>query len=211
MSAAAMAHTYGSRSNPAHHRRRQPVPWQPLSWQDVTRVARRRAAAMDTEIPTTVLVSQVLDRFNEVFGQGARPVDLDGWVRRTLREIVALNENAISCLTVENAALTALLHQLALPVRSPALARRRRTLLRRVAEVIGGPEGHVVLALAGTDSADRLAAQLHRSGVDIVRLQDDGLSRLRKHLDRHPEFRQQLTAAGRQPHQARTAPLTDAG
>lgn len=213
MSAAAMAHTYGSWSNPAHHPRRQPVTWQPISWQDVTRVARRRAAAIDTEIPTAALVSMVLDRFTEVFGQGARPVDLDGWVRRTLREIVALhkNENTARGLAADNVPLAALLNRLALPVRSPALARRRRTLLRRVAEVIGGPEGHVVLALAGTESADRLAAQLHRSGVDVVRLQDEGLSRLRAHLDRHPELRRQLTSAGRQPSQARTAPLTDAG
>ncbi|WP_156821035.1 hypothetical protein [Microlunatus phosphovorus] len=178
----------------------------------MTRVARRRAMAIDTEIPTTVLVSKVLDRFGEAFGQGARPVDLDGWVRRTLREVVALceSENVGPGLTGDNGALAALLNQLSLPVRSPALAKRRKTLLRRVAEVIGGREGRVVLALAGTESADQLAAQLHRAGVDVVCLQDTGLSRLREHLDRHPEFRRQLTAAGRQPNQARTAPLTDA-
>lgn len=206
MSAAAMAHRFGSWSNPAHHLR------QPVSWQDVTRVARRRATTIDTEIPTTVLVSKVLDRFNEAFGQGARPVDLDGWVRRTLRELVESYESqyAVPGLTADNTELAALLTQLASPVRSPALAKRRKTLLRRVAEVIGGREGHVVLALAGTESADQLAVRLHHSGDDIVRLQDEGLSRLREYLDRHPEFRQQLSGAARRPTQARTSPLTDA-
>ena len=211
MSVAAMTHPYGSWSGSARHLRR-PVSCPPVSWQDVTRVARRRAMAIDTEIPTTVLVSKVLDRFGEAFGQGARPVDLDGWVRRTLREVVALceSENVGPGLTGDNGALAALLNQLSLPVRSPALAKRRKTLLRRVAEVIGGREGRVVLALAGTESADQLAAQLHRAGVDVVCLQDTGLSRLREPPDRHPEFRRQLTAASRQPNQARTAPLTDA-
>lgn len=211
MSAAAMVHSHGSWSNPAHHLRGQAAYRQPISWQDVARVARRRAAAMDTDIPTTVLVSTVLDRFHESFGQGARPVDLDGWVRRTLREIIALNrtENAVPGLATANIPVAALLKRLASPVRSPALARRRRILLRRVAEVVGGQQGQVVVALAGTDSADQFAAQLHRSGGDVVRLQDEGLSRLREYLDRHPEFRQQLTDAGRQPSRARTAPLTD--
>lgn len=165
MSVAATTHPHGSWSGPARYHR-QPISCPTVSWQDVTRVTRRRAVAIDTEIDTTVLVGKVLDRFNEAFGQGAaRPVDLDGWVRRTLREVVALceNENAGPGLNRDNAALAALLEQLTMPVRSPALARRRKTLLRRVAEVIGGPEGHAVLALAGTESADELATRLHRS------------------------------------------------
>ena len=212
MSVAATTHPHGSWSGPARYHR-QPISCPTVSWQDVTRVTRRRAVAIDTEIDTTVLVGKVLDRFNEAFGQGAaRPVDLDGWVRRTLREVVALceNENAGPGLNRDNAALAALLEQLTMPVRSPALARRRKTLLRRVAEVIGGPEGHAVLALAGTESADELATRLHRSGIDVFCLQDTGLTRLRQHLDRHPEFRRQLTLASRQPHTARTAPLADA-
>ena len=210
MSAAAMVHSHGSWSSPARHLR-QSAYRQPMSWQDVARVARRRAAALDTDIPTALLVSTVLDRFTEAFGQGARPVDLDGWVRRTLREIVALQhqQEAAQGLAAGNATVAALLRQLALPVRSPALARRRRILLRRVVEVIGGSEGQIVVALAGTDSADQFAAQLHRSGADVVRLQDEGLSRLRTHLDRHPELRRQLTDAARQPHRARTAPLSE--
>lgn len=209
MSAAAMVHSHGSWLSPAHHVRRESGYRQSVSWQDVARTARRRAAALDTDLPTTVLVSTVLDRFNEAFSQGSRPVDLDGWVRRTLREIVALHKDDTVRRTSGNAPVAKLVTQLAQPVRSPALARRRRNLLRRVAEVIGGMEGQVVIALAGTDSADQFAAQLHRSGADVVRLQDEGLSRLREYLDHHPEFRRQLTEAGRDRSQARTAPLTD--
>ena len=208
MSATALAHRFGSWSSPAHHARH------PVSWQDVARVARRRATALDTEIPTTVLVGQVLDRFNDAFGHGARPVDLDGWVRRTLRELVTVHErereNASSGLAADNAVLAALLTSLTVPVRSPALAKRRKSLLRRVAEVIGGQEGSVVLTMADPGSGDQLVVQLYRYGVDVIHVQNEGLTRLRHYLDHHPDFRQQLIDAGRQPHQARTAPLPDA-
>ena len=89
-------------------------------------------------------------------------------------------------------------------MRSPALTKQRKLLLRRVSELIGGPECRVVLAMSTARSLDRVGTQLGLPPVDVAKLQRRGLLRLQTHLDHDPSLTQQLIEASRQPRRART-------
>ena len=202
MSAMAATYSPDSSSTPSRSVRRG------ASLDEVAYLARKRAAKLDTTLSTTELVQSTLARFDSTFDSTARPVDLDGWIRRTLREIVVaeqLARNARPTLMVEQFELTRVLEGLAAPVRSPALAKQRKLLLRRVSELISGPERRVVLALIGQSSLDRVAAQLKLSPSDVAQLQRRGLQQLQSWLAHDHQLARQLRDASRQPMRARTS------
>lgn len=175
---------------------------------EVAYLARRRAMKLDTTLSTAELVQRTIARFDSTFGSTARPVDLDGWIRRALREIVVAEQrarNARPTQTVEQAELTRVLEGLAAPVRSPALAKQRKLLLRRVSELIAGPERRVVLAMITEPSLDRVGVQLRLSSMEVALLHRRGLQLLQTRLAHDHQLAQQLRDASRQPKRARTS------
>ena len=137
MSATAATFSADSSSTPSRSARRG------VMLDGVAYLARKHATKLDTTLSTAELVQRTIARFDSTFGSTVRPVDLDGWIRRALREIVVAEQrarNARPTQTVEQAELTRVLEGLAAPVRSPALAKQRKLLLRRVSELIAGPE-----------------------------------------------------------------------
>ena len=54
---------------------------------EIAAIARRRARAMNSDLGTDLLVQRTLERFDETFGTSSCPLDLDGWIRRAMREI----------------------------------------------------------------------------------------------------------------------------
>jgi hypothetical protein len=172
---------------------------------EIAAIARRRASTLTSDLGTDVLVQRTLERFDETFGTTSCPLDLDGWIRRAMQEIAAAPAHrARRPAGRSSVALSRVLEGLNTPVRSPALTKQRKLLLRRVSELIGGPECRVVLAMSTARSLDRVGAQLGLSSIDVARLQQQGLLRLQTHLDHDPELMQQLTDASRQPRRART-------
>ena len=171
---------------------------------EIAAIARRRANTMNSDLGPDVLVQRTLERFDETFGTTSCPLDLDGWIRRAMREIAAGPVRRPRPVERSAAALGRILEGLNTPVRSPSLTKQRKLLLRRVSELIGGPECRVVLSMSATRSLDRVAAQLGISPIDVTRLQREGLLRLQNQLDHDPELMRQLTEAGRQPRRART-------
>ena len=171
---------------------------------EVAAIARRRASTLDSDLGTDVLVERTLERFAETFGTTSCPLDLDGWIRRAVREIAAGPARRTRHIDRSSVALTRILEGLSTPVRSPALAKQRKLLLRRVSELIGGPECRVVLAMSTARSLDRVGTQLGLSPVDVASLQRQGMLRLQTQLDRRPELTRRLTEASRQPRRART-------
>ena len=91
------------------------------------------------------------------------------------------------------------------PVRSPALSKQRKLLLRRVSELIGGPECRVVLAMSSHPVA---GPGRHPARLSLPSTSPDSSGRacvrLQAQLDRDPELMRQLTDASRQPRRART-------
>lgn len=202
MSAMAATHTAESSFSPDSAQ----SPGMPLD--AIAGLARRRAAKLQTTVPVDVLVQQTLARFDDTFGDTARPLDLDGWLRRTMREIVRIEERTRSVAPVTGRTepeLVAILERLATPVRAPALAKQRKLLLRRVGELISGPERRVVFAMITESSLDRVADQLKISPIDVARLHCRGLTQLREWLDHDHELAQALSEASRQPKRARTS------
>ena len=171
---------------------------------EIAAIARRRAGTLGSGLSADVLVQRTLERFDETFGTTSCPLDLDGWIRRTMREIAAGPARPPREVERSSVALGWILEGLSAPVRSPALAKQRKLLLRRVSDLIGGPECRVVLAMSSTRSLDRVGTQLGLAPVDVARLQRHGLLRLQIQLDRDPELMRQLTHASRQPRRART-------
>ena len=179
-----------------------------VSLDEVAYLARKRAAKLDTTLSTTELVQRVIARFDSTFDSTARPVDLDGWIRRALREIVAEERSSRdwrATISNQSSGLTAILAGLATPVRSPTLAKQRKMLLRRVSELIGGPECRVVFAMITETSLDRVAAQLNLSPIDVARLHGRGMQQLQSWLAHDHQLTQQLREASRQPKRARTS------
>lgn len=170
----------------------------------VAAIARRRAGTLNSDLGTDVLVQRTLARFDETFGTTSCPLDLDGWIRRAMREIAIGPARRTRPLERSSVALSRILEGLSTPVRSPALTKQRKLLLRRVSELIGGPECRVVLAMSSARSLDRVGTQLGLPPVDVAKLQRRGLLRLQTHLDHDPELMRQLTEASRQPRRART-------
>ena len=171
---------------------------------EIAAIARRRAATLNSDLGTDVLVQRTLQRFDETFGTTTCPLDLDGWIRRAMREIASVPAQRTRPLDRSTVALSRILEGLSTPVRSPALTKQRKLLLRRVSELIGGPECRVVLAMSTTRSLDRVGTQLGLSPIDVARLHRHGLLRLQAQLDHDPELTRQLTEASRQPRRART-------
>ena len=171
---------------------------------EVAAIARRRANTLHSDLGPDLLVQRTLARFDETFGTTSRPLDLDGWIRRAMGEIATGSVRRPRLGERSGAALGRILEGLNTPVRSPSLTKQRKLLLRRVSELIGGPECRVVLSMSATRSSDRVAAQLGISPLDVTRLQREGLLRLQNQLDHDPELMRQLTEAGRQPRRART-------
>lgn len=171
---------------------------------EIAAIARRRASTMTSDLGTDVLVQRTLERFDETFGTTACPLDLDGWIRRAMQEIARSPAGRTRPADRSFAALGRILEGLNTPVRSPALTKQRKLLLRRVSELIGGPECRVVLAMSTARSLDRVGTQLGLSSIDVARLQRQGLLRLQTHLDHDPELTRQLADASRQPRRART-------
>ena len=167
-------------------------------------IARRRAGTLNSDLGTDVLVQRTLERFDETFGTTSCPVDLDGWIRRAMREIADEAVHRPQRVDRSTVALSRILEGLSAPVRSPALTKQRKQLLRRVSELIGGLECRVVIAMSTVRSLDRVGTQLGLSSVDVARLHLRGLLRLQTQLDRDPELTRQLTDASRQPRRART-------
>jgi len=170
---------------------------------EIAAVVRRRAGTLDSDLGPDVLVEWTLERFAETFGTTSCPLDLDGWIRRAMREIAGPARRTRD-IDRSSVALARILEGLSTPVRSPALAKQRRLLLRRMSELIGGPECRVVLAMSTARSVDRVGAQLGLSPVDVASLQRRGMLRLQTQLDRRPELTRQLTEASRQPRRPRT-------
>jgi hypothetical protein len=159
---------------------------------------------MNSDLGADLLVQRTLQRFDETFGTRSCPLDLDGWIRRAMREIDASSVRRPQSSGHSTAALGRILEGLCTPVRSPALTKQRKMLLRRVNELIGGPECRVVIAMSTTRSLDAVATQLGIPPLDVARLHRDGLLRLQTQLDRNPELTAQLADASRQPRRART-------
>lgn len=175
---------------------------------EVAHLARRRAAMLDTPLSTDDLVQQLLARYDEVFGTDTRPVDLTGWIRRAMREIVdaELHRQVRDRRAGGRPAdLESVLQGLATPVRAPALAKQRRLLLRRVSELIAGPECRVVLAMITERSLDRVADQLGLQPTDVALLHRRGLVQLQTWLDHDHELADRLRVASRQPRRPRTS------
>jgi len=200
-----MATTYSSDSSSTLRRSARRA----VSLDEVAYLARKRAAKLETTLSTAELVQRTLARFDTTFDGTARPVDLDGWIRRTLRDIVAAEERSNrdwrATIGNQSSGLTAVLAGLATPVRSPTLAKQRKMLLRRVSELIGGPECRVVFAMITETSLDRVAAQLNLSPIDVARLHGRGMLQLQSWLAHDHQLRQQLREASRQPKRARTS------
>ncbi|HYI54083.1 MAG TPA: hypothetical protein VEX57_08955, partial [Microlunatus sp.] len=97
---------------------------------EVATIARRRASTLDSDLGTDVLVERTLERFAETFGTTSCPLDLDGWIRRAMREIAGPARRTRD-IDRSSVALARILEGLSTPVRSPALAKQRRLLLRR--------------------------------------------------------------------------------
>lgn len=199
-----MAATHSSESSftPA------PIQSRRTSLDEIAGLARRRAVKLHTSVPVDVLVQQTLSRFDDIFGDTASPLDLDGWLRRAMREIIRVEERARRDAPAEirsQAELEMILAKLATPVRAPALAKQRKLMLRRIGELISGPERRVVLAMITESSLDRVADQLRISPIDVARLQRRGLTQLQLRLDHDPELARQLSEASRQPRRARTS------
>ena len=171
---------------------------------EIAAIARRRAGTLTSDLGTDVLVQRTLQRFDETFGTTTCPLDLDGWIRRAMREIATGPARRTRPLDHSSVALSRILEGLSTPVRSPGLTKQRKLLLRRVSELIGGPECRVVLAMSTSRSLDRVGTQLDLSPIDVARLQRQGLLRLQTQLDHDPELTRQLTDASRQPRRART-------
>jgi hypothetical protein len=171
---------------------------------EIAALARRRANMMNSDLGADLLVQRTLQRFDETFGTRSCPLDLDGWIRRAMREIDASSVRRPQSSGHSTAALGRILEGLCTPVRSPALTKQRKMLLRRVNELIGGPECRVVIAMSTTRSLDAVATQLGIPPLDVARLHRDGLLRLQTQLDRNPELTAQLADASRQPRRART-------
>ncbi|MET1007089.1 MAG: hypothetical protein ABWX96_16190, partial [Propionibacteriaceae bacterium] len=159
----------------------------------VAAIARRRAGTLNSDLGTDVLVQRTLERFDETFGTTSCPLDLDGWIRRAMREIASGPARRTRPLERSSVALSRILEGLSTPVRSPALTKQRKLLLRRVSELIGGPECRVVLAMSSARSLDRVGTQLGLPPVDVAKLQRRGLLRLQTHLDHDPALMRQLT------------------
>jgi hypothetical protein len=179
-----------------------------IALDQVAAIARRRASKINTGVSTDVLVQQTLRRYDQTFGSTSRPVDLDGWVRRTLREIGRIAERdqrRANAGQGDHTALMSMLEGLTAPVRSPALAKQRKLLLRRISELVPGPEGRTVLAMTSEPSLDRVADKLSMTPIDVAQLQRRGLEQLGDRLQRDPELAEQLRAACRQPKRARTS------
>lgn len=170
----------------------------------IAAIARRRAGTLDSDLGTDVLVQRTLERFDETFGTTSCPVDLDGWIRRAMRDIATGPVDRPQPVDRSTVALSRILEGLSTPVRSPALTKQRKQLLRRVSELIGGTECRVVIAMSAVRSLDRVGTQLGLSSVDVARLHRRGLLRLQTQLDRDPELTRQLTGASHQPRRART-------
>jgi len=170
----------------------------------VAAIARRRAGTLNSDLGTDVLVQRTLKRFDETFGTASSPLDLDGWIRRAMGEIANGPARRTRPVERSSVALSRILEGLSTPVRSPALTKQRKLLLRRVSELIGGPETRVVLAMSTARSLDRVGTQLGLPPVDVAKLQRRGLLRLQTHLDHDPSLTQQLIEASRQPRRART-------
>ena len=170
----------------------------------VAAIARRRAGTLNSDLGTDVLVQRTLKRFDETFGTASSPLDLDGWIRRAMGEIANGPARRTRPVERSSVALSRILEGLSTPVRSPALTKQRKLLLRRVSELIGGPECRVVLAMSTARSLDRVGTQLGLPPVDVAKLQRRGLLRLQTHLDHDPSLTQQLIEASRQPRRART-------
>ncbi len=171
---------------------------------EIAAIARRRALTLNSDLGTDLLVQRTLERFDETFGTSSCPLDLDGWIRRAMREIATGPASRTRPVDRSSVALGRILEGLSTTVRSPALTKQRKLLLRRVSELIGGPECRVVLAMSSARSLDRVGSQLGLSPVDVARLQRQGLLRLQTQLDHNPELLRQLTEASRQPRRART-------
>ncbi len=172
--------------------------------EEIAAIARRRAGSLDSDLGPDVLVQWTLERFTETFGTRSCPLDLDGWIRRTMSEVAAGPARRPRPAERSSVALSRILEGLSAPVRSPALSKQRKLLLRRVSELIGGPECRVVLAMSSARSLDRVGTQLGLTPVDVARLQRQGLVRLQTQLDSDPGLMRQLTDASRQPRRART-------
>ena len=200
-----MAATYApdSSSTPSRSARRG------VSFDEVAYLARKRAAKLDSTLSTTELVQRVLARSDSTFDGTARPVDLDGWIRRTLREIVVAEQRSsregLARVGAESSGLTAMLARLATPVRSPTLAKQRKMLLRRVSELIGGPECRVMFAMIKEPSLVRVAVELNLSPTDVARMHGRGMQQLQSWLAHDHQLTQQLREASRQPKRARTS------
>jgi DNA-directed RNA polymerase specialized sigma24 family protein len=171
---------------------------------EIAAIARRRASTLTSDLGTDVLVQRTLERFHDTFGTTSCPLNLDGWIRRAMQEIATAPARRSRRADRSSVALSRILEGLNTPVRSPALTKQRKLLLRRVSELIGGPECRVVLAMSTARSLDRVGTQLGLSSIDVARLQQRGLLRLQTHLDHDPELMRQLTDAGRQPRRPRT-------
>ncbi|HEY5786857.1 MAG TPA: hypothetical protein VIT65_18990 [Microlunatus sp.] len=171
---------------------------------EIAAIARRRAATLNSDLGPDVLVQRTLERFDETFGTTSCPVDLDGWIRRAMREIATAPGRRTRPVGRSSVALSRILEGLSAPVRSPALTKQRKLLLRRVSELIGGPECRVVLAMSTARSLDRVGTQLGLSSVEVARLHRQGLLRLQTQLDHDPELMRRMSDASRQPLRART-------
>jgi hypothetical protein len=173
---------------------------------EIARLVRHRASQLKTTMPVELLVQRTLERFDETFGGTAYPVNLEGWIRRATGEIAAVHAaGPARGIDHDQLRLSTILQELGRSVRSPALAKQRKLLLRRLSVLIGRAEYRVVLAMITEPSFDVVADRFGISPVDVARLHRRGLLRLQEQLDRDPELARQLQAASRQPSRARTA------
>ena len=136
---------------------------------EIAALARRRANTMNSDLGADLLVQRTLQRFDETFGTRSCPLDLDGWIRRAVREIDASSVRRPQSSGHSTAALGRILEGLCTPVRSPALTKQRKMLLRRVNELVGSGV-RVICLLALSDSGapaydHELAAALSELGV----------------------------------------------
>ena len=129
---------------------------------EIAAIARRRASSLTSDLGTDVLVQRTLQRFDETFGTTSCPLDLDGWIRRAMQEIANGPARRTRPADRSSVALGRILEGLNTRVRSPALTKQRKLLLRRVSELIGGPECRVVLAMSTARSLDRVATVRRR-------------------------------------------------
>lgn len=168
-------------------------------------VVRRRSLAFRSRLAPEVLAARTLRRRALALPDELAHGDLERWVARTMREIVATEDrrrlgHVSRRSTDDDAHASGLAESLALlltDVRAPSLAARRRVVARRVFALLSGPERDVTYALAVGWTAADVARRLGVTDqtVEVIHLR--ALRRLDQRMA--PLLQEDLRRAVRRP------------